>query len=226
MKVPFNKDRADNLLNQIMKDPGSSQVDVLSNDLVKEFYRGYPLMNLWPLLHSPDAALVSAGVWIASELGALGQPLLEDVSPLLRHPEKDVRFDAINCLLVWATPSHAAELASIIKLMDDPERSVRWKAMDFLARASNDQLRAGLLDLQVDQPDSGHVRGLQWLFSQEALDAERVTTALQSQDAVLRKYAAVAARRISKSNRAPLLYAVSVRDPDVKNFAEAGLKLL
>jgi hypothetical protein len=51
-------------------------------------------------------------------------------------------------------------------------------------------------------------------------------TALRSQDAVLRKYGAVAARRLSKSNKALLLYAASVGDPDVKNFADAGIKLL
>ena len=222
----FNKDRADNLLSLIMSDPSCNQIDVLSNDLVKEFHRGYPLTNLRPLLRSPQAALVSAGVWIASELGEKGKPLLNDVSPLLRHPEKDVRFEAINCLLVWAAPSNPAELASVIKLVDDPERSVRWKAMDFLARASKEQLQAGLSDLQVSEPNSARVRGLQWLLSPEALDVEGVTTALQSSDAAFRKYGAVAARQLSKDNKAPLLYAASVADPDVKNFAEAGLKLL
>jgi hypothetical protein len=226
MKKAFNKERADELLKLIMNDIGSSQIDVLSNDLLAEFHRGYPVMNLRPLLHSAEAALVSVGVWIASELGEKGKPLLSDVSPLLRYSEKDVRFDAIDCMLIWATPSNGAELAEVIKLMDDPERSVRWKVMDFLARASNDQLRAGLSTLQVSEPNSAHVRSLQWLLSPEALDAEGVTRALQSQDAVFRKYAAVAARRLSKGNKAPLLYAASVPDPDVKNFAEAGLKLL
>ena len=224
--MTFNKDRADNLVELITRTPGSSQIDVLSNDLVKEFYRGYPLTNLRPLLRSPDPALVAAGVWIASELGEKGRPLLNDVSALLRHPEKDVRFDAINCLLVWATPSNTAELASVIKLVDDPERSVRWKAMDFLARASEEQLRAGLSDLQVNEPECTQVRGLEWILSPQALDPEAVMAALQNQDDVLRKYGAVAARRLSKDNRAPLLYAASVDDPDVKNFAAAGIKLL
>lgn len=224
--MTFNKDRADTILNLIVKDPRSGQVDVLSNDLVKEFHRGYPLLNLRPLLLSPDAMLVSAGVWIASELGEKGKPLLNDVSALLRHPEKDVRFEAINCLLVWATPSNPSELASVITLIDDPERSVRWKVMDFLARASKEQLRAGLSALQITEPKSTRVGGLEWLLSPESLDPEGVMTALQSQDAVFRKYGAIAARRLSKFNKAPLLYAASVPDPDVKNFADSGLKLL
>jgi len=75
-------------------------------------------------------------------------------------------------------------------------------------------------------PSSTRVRGLQWLLGPRALDQESVATALRSADPVLRKYAAVAARRISGSKKEPLLYAATLDDPDIKKFADAGIKLV
>jgi hypothetical protein len=83
-----------------------------------------------------------------------------------------------------------------------------------------------VLNLQASEPDSARVRGLNWLLGPESVIAEIVNKMLQNQDTVLRKYGAVAARRLSKIDKGPLLYAFSVADPDVKNFAEAAIKLL
>jgi len=196
------------------------------NDLLEEFGRGYPLDNLRPLLLHNNSRVATTGAWIASELGAKGSVLLEDVSPLIGHPEKGVRFWAIDCVLLWAGPSDQAELASVIELLNDPEPGVRWKAMDFLSRATREQLEAALSSLEAREPNSMNVRGLRWLIGSHASDLQDVKTALQSQDGVLRKYGVVAARRMSKDNREPLLYAASLSDPDVKNFADSSITLL
>jgi hypothetical protein len=128
--------------------------------------------------------------------------------------------------LVWAEPSNKAELASVVKLVDDPESGVRWKAMDFLARAAREQLEAALSYLEVMEPKSPHVRGLQWLLGTDASNPHEITTILQNQDKLLRKYGVVAARQISKEDREPLLYAASLDDPDVKGFADSSITLL
>jgi hypothetical protein len=195
----------------------------LANDLLREYHRGYPVENLRPLLFSDDQDVVTTGVSIASELGAKGSPLLGDISRLIGHPQKRVRFDAIDCLLVWAGPSNKTELASAISLLDDPEAGVRWKVMDFLSRATLEQLEAALSSLEVSEPNSVNVRGLRWLIGSHASDPQDVKTVLQSQDEALRKYGVVAARRMSKSSREPLLYAASLNDPDVKRFAESSM---
>ena len=44
--------------------------------------------KLRELLRASDDAVVSAGAWIASELGATGRELLSDVMPLLHHARK------------------------------------------------------------------------------------------------------------------------------------------
>src|SRR5262249_10763152 len=154
----------------------------LSNDLLREFHRGYPLDNLLPLLQNQNAELVTVGVWIASELGENGKGLLPAVSGLLRHPAKKVRFLAIDCMLTWCGSSEGAQLASTTRLLEDSEGAVRWKVMDFLTRAAPEQLEASLHDLAEKEPASLHVRGLHWLLSPEATDPKMIIAALRDTD--------------------------------------------
>jgi len=201
-------------------DPNSPRVGTLTNKLLEEFQQGYPLDNLRLLLRSENERLVNTGIWIASELGEWGKPLLNDVSPLLKHPAKRVRYFAIDCILLWAAPPNRFELASVVALMDDSEAAVRMKAMDFLCRASKEQLLAGLAYLEDTEPESTHIRGLHWFLGSSRTNPKEVISALQSAESLCRKYGVVAATQMSKENMEPLLYASSMDDPDVKRFTE------
>jgi len=225
VRIPnYNKDRADRFVQRLVAEPLSPNAGVIMNDLLSEFHRGYPLENLRPLLQSQNPDIVNIGAWIASELGEKGSPLLPYVLPLLQHPAKNVRFSIVDCILLWATDG--AQLAAVTSLLDDPESGVRWKAMDFLSRATMEQLQAALSYLEHAEPNSTYVRGLRWLLSSDASDANAVKAALQNENALLRKYAVVAASRMSKADREPLSYAASVKTPDVQNFAKSSIALL
>lgn len=201
-------------------DPNSSNVGDLTNRLLREFHRGYPLENLRPLLHSDNERLVNTGIWIASELGEKGHSLLNDVSALLKHPIKRVRYFALDCILLWAKGSNKSELASAVALLDDNESAVRWKAMDFLSHASDEQLRAALEYLNSAEPDSMHVSGLRWLLGSSGTDPNEAILMLHSQDRTLRKYGAISAARIARDNKEPLLRSLSINDRDIRQFAE------
>jgi hypothetical protein len=210
------------LMQEIMaqSDPNSSEVGDLTNELLREFQRGYSLENLRPLLHSENERLLNTGIWIASELGEKGKPLLSDVSPLLSHPARRVRYFAIDCILLWAGPSNGRELALAVTLMEDNDSAVRWKAIDFLSRASREQLRAALSHLEVTEPKSTSVAGLAWLLGPSGTNPKQVVSALQSPNDLLRKYGAVAAARMFKENREPFTYAQSIDDPEIRRFTE------
>src|SRR6266568_4643449 len=180
-------------------DPNSDTVGFLANRLLDEYHKGFPLENLVPLLRSENERLLDTGIFIASELGEKGKPLLNDVSALLKHPAKKVRYLAIECVLLWAGPTNKLELASAVALLDDAEAAVRRNAMRFLTAASREQLEAALCHLEVTQPKSPHARGLQWLRSSDSSNAKEVMITLQSRDSIMRKYGAAAAARMAKS---------------------------
>jgi hypothetical protein len=222
----YNKQRAEELTERLVADPRSSLAGAWMNDLLAEFHRGYPLESLRPLLLNDNTEVAKAGAWIASELGEMGKPLLNDVSPLLQHPDSKVRFSAIDCILLWADPSKGPELASVVNLIEDPESRVRWKVMDFLSRATREQLAAALSYFEATNPRSKNIRGLRLLLGSGAENPKEATAALHDQDDVMRKYGVVLARRVAEINRDPLLYAASIDDLDVKDFADTSISLL
>jgi hypothetical protein len=226
MAMNYNKEHAEELIGRLTADPHSSLKGVLTNNLLTEFHRGYPLESLRSFLRSDNTELVRIGAWIASELGKKGKPLLNDVSPLVQHPDGIVRFTVIDCFLLWSDPSKRAELASVVGLVEDPESRVRWKAMDFLSRASREQLSAALSYLEETSPQSKNIQGLRLLLGSGPDIPKEATAAVQGQDGLMRKYGVVLARRVAEINRDPLLYAASVDDPDVKDFADTSISLL
>jgi len=219
----YNQAAADKLMDRIITSPESPDAGRLTNDLLTQFHRGFPLENIRRLLSSPNQDLVGIAVWIASELGPKGKPILGDIAPLLAHPSKRIRFFAVDCVLTWAGPPNAVELGSTIKLLNDPEQAVRWKVMQFLSRATKDQLQSGLSYLEIMEPQSRTVAGLRWLLSSSSTNPDVVMAALQAQDDLMRKYGAVAAVRISTTKSEPLRYAASLADPDVKDFADSSI---
>ncbi len=226
IKRNYNQQRAEALTERLISDPRSRIADASASELLAEFHRGYPLENLRPLLQNDNTEIVKHGAWIASELGEMGMLLLRDVSPLLHHPESKVRFSVIDCILLWADPTKAPELVSVVNLIEDPTSRVRWKVMDFLSRASTEQLAAALRYLEATNPRSKNIQGLRLLLGSGVDNSNEATVALRGQDALMRKYGVVLARRVAEIDRAPLLYAASIDDPDVKDFADTSISLL
>jgi len=211
--------KVEELIEELITNPETADDESVAYRLFERFGRGAPLDYLRPLLLSTDERLASLGAWIASELGEGGKPLLDVVGGLLGHPAKKVRFWIIDCILLWADTSDGREIADVVRLIDDPEKAVRWKAMVFLFRASRDQLESALAYLNAEEPGSPNALGLRWLLHTAAQDVETVEGELRNSDARMRKYAAVAAVRMSTEDRHPLLLAASSDDPEVAEFA-------
>jgi hypothetical protein len=219
-------EKAELLINDLFENPEVFGTGVLANELLKEFHRGFPVERLRKLLSCPDQRIVKIGMFIASELGNKVAPLLCDIVPMLRHFEKWVRADAIDCVLACALPCNGMEIASVIALMNDGEAGVRWKAMGFLSRASKEQLKAAYAHLVGTEPGSKHIRGLEFLINDDAINPDDLIAYIKGSEPFLRKYAAIAAVRMARRNSEPLRVATFVDDPDVKEFAADMLKLM
>ena len=164
------------------------------------------------------------GIWIAAELAQVAKPLLPDVMRLLRHPLKDVRFCAIECVQEWAGPSNGCEIASAVSLLDDAEEGVRWKAMVFLALASREQLQAGVDWLTATDSQSTYLANLRWILAPEGADPDQIANNVRGASSRRQKFAAAAAFRIAKTYPQPLERAVFADDPEVAQFVGDMLK--
>lgn len=217
-------DRTKRLLEHLLANPGTSESDGVASKLLTEYQRGSPVESLRVLLLSEDDRLAGEGAWIASELSEKGLPLLQEVGTLLQHRSKKVRFWVLDCILLWAGPQNGPELASAVTLVDDPERAVRWKALNFLAMISRDQLEAAFAQMAKYDPTSPHLSELRWMLGAKGSDSKEILAGLHQDDARHRRFAAAAAARLIKSDPVAILSAAALDDPEIAQFAGDMLK--
>ncbi|MGW4959512.1 hypothetical protein ACWEPL_19995 [Nonomuraea sp. NPDC004186] len=192
-----------------------------ANDLLSQLYDGYPVGNLAELLHSGDDVAVRTATWLLSELGELAAPMMDEVPALLAHPFAQVRFYAVEVVLVNGDALHGSTIARVMSLSTDYDTGVRWQVLGFLASATTDQLAAGAANLEP-----GPVKDLaEWLvrLDAEAPDPREVLARLEGPDPTARLFAAAAAGRLSDQDTGLLEHAVNAEDEEIRAFAERWL---
>lgn len=209
--------RGDALIERILT-VGDTDGEV-SNDLIGEFYsRGYPVEKLIPLLRSENDETVKTGAFLAEELGAKAAPLMPELMRLLEHEDRNVRYDILDAVLAAATAGDGEVIARAVGLIDDRDRAVRSKTLNFLARADREQLVAGLPHVADREVSSG----LGWLVEvEESAADEQVVSRLIAEDRLVRWFAGVAAVRAFRRNPDPLNRAAESSDEELRAFAES-----
>ncbi len=137
---------------ETLLDPTADTGDgVLVNDLLGEFWRGYPIENL-RMLFVP--ATIADAAFLVSELGQKVRPLIREVAELLEHDSPRIRFDAICALSQCATWEDGWAVAKIVRALGDPHEGVRWMVCKAIRYIESSQLHAGLEYLRSHEPNS------------------------------------------------------------------------
>lgn len=197
-----------------------------ANDLLGEFLEGYPLDRLRTLLRSESPRAATAGAFIASELGDRFAPLISEALGMLNHQVADVRFDALDVVLLKAGVDQADLLAQAIGLVHDPDSSVRWKALRFLTRMTEKQMAAASKSIT----DERLANLMSWLVAVMSGEIERakkdIEARLSEEDVVVSSFAAVAAARLAPDDPRLLRIASRSEIPEIGRFASDELELL
>ena len=207
--------KADRLLQELERGPESG---TLTNDLLDQFHRGYPIENLRGLLLTHDERLLKAGIWIASELGTKCRPLCKEISALLTHPNFYVRFFVIDCVLSTLHEDNDELILRVACLLDDPNAVVRRKVMDFLARIPIEKLSHVLQIPEFSKLGREHKEGIETIVS-DAQSLDKIRQFILCDHPILRKYGASAAARIYKSQPDLLNLALESDDEDLRIFS-------
>jgi hypothetical protein len=164
--------------------------------------------------------VVEVGVWLASELGSKGRPLIDDIALMLDHRSIRVRYFAIDFMMTNIRARDAHAIRRVLDLMNDPAQTVRTEVMKFLAMIPVD---VALAAKEVNHSRSGRAveaRGLALVVDAVAArDAVAIGRGLADEDAGVRRYAGAAAARLRKYDRGPLDLALRSEDADINTFA-------
>jgi|SRR5665213_168316 len=217
-----NITRGDELLARVLS--GDDLESGIANDLLNEFFRGYPIDNLVRLLRSDDERVVRSGAWIASELARDAKPVLEHLIPLFNSTDTRVRYYCVETVLTAATAQDGEVVGHAISRITDDERPVRRMTFELLARAGRSPLLAGAAYVK----DSRIVSLLEWVLEieSELRDNDEIAARLCESDVLRRLFAAVAAARIYRRNPHYLQLAVSLGESEAQSFAASELAWL
>lgn len=224
MKKGLNPDE---LLSQLLNHPDEFAENGLGNELLNEFFRGYPLETLRSLLVNPSPVIQREAVWIVSELGYQGSDLIFDIIPFLNHAERAIRYAALESVMVFSAVANFEQFLNVVKALETSDEVIRMLAMGLVSNANDDQIRAALplLSRSTVEPEK-HKEGLtQMLGSSQLPDQKRILDMLNSRTPTTRKYGAILAKRALSVAPSFIRLAATNDDPDVKQFANDVIKV-
>jgi hypothetical protein len=111
---------AESMMAQVLNPDYEDLNGRLSNDLLDEFCRGFPVENLKLLIDSNLLGARGTAAFIATELGLKASPLLKDIAKLLDMPTPRARYDALETLWKCSTYRDGWAIGAVLRCLDDP----------------------------------------------------------------------------------------------------------
>lgn len=141
---------------ETLLDPASADEDVskLLWDAYGHFYEGFPIENLRPLLISSSEKVLCRGAFLANELGWKARALTQEIAALMDCSNAGIRYDAIGALRACTTSQDGEILGKLLQHLEDPNRSVRWRVVEFVRLAGSKQLAASIRNAASQRPDT------------------------------------------------------------------------
>lgn len=214
--------RGDELLARVLA--GDEWGSGVANDLLNEFFCGYPIEKLTTLLRSDNERALQSGAWIASELAQAARPILGDLIRLLDSPDVRVKYYVIGAVLTAASVDDQEVTARAVSLITDSEPPIRRASFELSARADSAVLAACLSHIA----DHRVAALLRWALEveSESRDTNEIALRLREPDGLGRLFAIVAAARIYRSNPHYLQLAASMGESDAQTLAASELTWL
>lgn len=205
-------------------DPSASEDDGrLVNDLLSEFWRGYPIENLRKLFAQQS---MCDAAFLVSELGQKARPLLTEIVTLLTSDIARIRGDAIYALSQCTTWEDGWAVARVVEGLGDPHEGVRWTVGNALRYMGSSTLQAGLKYLR-DQRPASHFATFENAFLTIERRPAKAESALQQlldhDDPVVRRFGAAMCLRprlVIDPARTALCEAAA--DPEIAEIARSA----
>jgi hypothetical protein len=224
----YSNSQGTELLEELLRNPLKFEEQGRAYQLLQEYFKGYPLDTLIPLLSSSDVLVTRAAIWIASELGDDATDLIDYIIPLTRFDDRYIKYHAIECIMVCSTDKYADEFIHVVCQLHDNDSVIRLLTMRLVANGINIQFKAALDKLGSDDPFSTiHMYGLKVLLEGNAIENKTVLQMIDDDRLLIKRYGAIASQRLFDKYPDLIKYAALSADPDLAAFANdfiAGLK--
>jgi HEAT repeat protein len=209
------------LIEELLSNPKKFAKEGQAFQLLDEYFKGFDLQTLRPLLKSSDIYVISAALFVVSELGNKAWSLVDDIVPLLNIDNPYVQADALESVMTCSSGEKASLFGYVVRALENNNEGIRNLAMFLLSNANAEQLRVGSQIFKASDPNkSVHEEGLSVLLEGELATSEKILKMINDNDALVRKYGVIASKRLLKKFPTLIEDASSSSDSDVAKFAQ------
>lgn len=205
------------LIDELLAEPGRFFERGRAYQLLQTYFEDPKVDSLRPLLRHVDPMVQRAAVFVASELGAAGRQLLDDVLPLASTEDRYLRYHALEVLAVCADGDYADRFLPVIRALESNDDAVRRLAMRLMANADISQVQRGLGLMRVSA-DEVHAEGLRLLLQGKRAQNRSIAAMLDNRNPLLRRYGAIAAKQRAQQSPELIEKAEASEDADVREL--------
>lgn len=185
---------ANKLIRELLDNPFEFKESGRAYNLLGEYFGGFPLETLRPLLRS-DALLVRhAAVFVVSELGRDAESLTNEFPALLKSGDRYIKYNILESISVCSTESQGSLYRFILEALEDEDLIIVTLAMRLISRSNKYQRESSVAALKRREDSlavRAHEEGLS-LFNKSESSKAKLLTALGSSNRLLRIYAVIA----------------------------------
>jgi hypothetical protein len=142
----FNASRGDKLIDTLLNSPEFFAKKAFGNDLLKEYFDGYPLDTLNTLLTYDNDIVKKEAIYILSELGEeICNYFLDTIIPLLQNTDKTIQYYTMQSIFLGSFVSRYEDFLYVVKMLKNTSDSIRNYALELINKANIEQLKSSLL---------------------------------------------------------------------------------
>jgi len=209
---------AERMIAELISDPGTFDRAGKANELLQDYFRGYPVGSLRPLLTHGNRVVRRTALFIAAELPQKVGALLDCIIPFLQDESVSERQHALETVFLCAKGDDLDKMFHVCAALEDPDAFIRRKTMSLLMNASAEQLQAAGRQC-LGPARSLHAAGVTVLVHEPPLDTTLLEQLIRHEEPLYRRYGAVAAERNWETRPAAVEAAENSKDEDIREFA-------
>lgn len=188
--------------------------------LLEYFYKGHSVEAMRPLLTHSSTIVRRVAAFIAAEIAPASLPVISQVIPLIRDADGYTAEDAIDCVSICSTGQAANYFVYAVRELESDRERFRELAMEILTEATAEQLTAARNSSDVFGDSAlAHRHGLKVLLDGESVSRDALNDMIASTDPLLRKYGAVATKRLVEFRPDALFDLTWSSDEDLQRFS-------
>lgn len=183
------------LLIKLLKHPDEFEKNGDSINLLQNYFEGFSIFTLKPLLKNSNYIVRETAIWILSELSDKAYPLISNVIKLLEENDRRLTYGILEIIMCNSSSEDSIYFIHIVNNLYNQDFIIKKLSMFLLSNANDYQLRSCIKHKNlIKQSVFENIRGIKKILEVENSNENDILSMLK-EDNILKIYAAICASK-------------------------------